>query len=151
MIDPVSHGSQEAKVEENDGVDCVAACRLLRNSPDSNACIMRIRLRTYSGGDLQPLDLSTQKRDLLKIAQPDRTLVRRAQRSARTNWLLQMVCTNRPLARQARRYIIEKDPGEYPKYLQVLKLIRRAEVFSARTNVTNLRTAFLKACAVVDI
>lgn len=110
-----------------------------------------MNLRANSYRDLLQLDETTQKRWLAQMVRANRILARRAQRSAQTSWLLQMVCANRALARQARQYIIEKDAIDYPNYLQVLKLIRHAEIFSARTNVTNLRTAFLKACAAAGI
>ena len=151
MIDPVQHGTQGAKPTEDDDAKCVVAHRLLRNPTESNVSVMRVSPGANPTGDRQQLDLSTQQRWLVKMANADRILVRRARRSAQASWLLQMVCANRALARQARRYIIEKEPAAYSKYLQFLKLIRHAKIFSPKTNVTNLRTAFLKACASADI
>lgn len=65
--------------------------------------------------------------------------------------LLRIIDSDHDLARQTHRYLIERHMKDYPAYVQVLKIIRREKLYSSGTNVTNLRSAFLKAYALVDI
>ena len=60
--------------------------------------------------------------------------------------LMRMIQTNRPLARRAKRYLVEANNADHDAYVDVLKLIRKAKIYSKKTNATGLQMAFLSAC-----
>ena len=64
---------------------------------------------------------------------------------------MRMIHTNRTLARRAKRYLVEANDVDHDAYVDVLKLIRKAKIYSKKTNATGLRMAFLSACDAADV
>ena len=70
--------------------------------------------------------------------------------NSQKQWLIQMIHANRTLARRAKRYLVEANGADHDAYVDLLKLIRKAKIYSKNTGAAGLSMAFLSACDAAD-